>query len=457
VRTFVVLLSVVMFWSILYATSTTAKIKNSKNTLFSVTSGKKKMSRHLHQIAKDIERTNVQVEQLEDKLEGLESDEIARKERFTHLQKELQTYEESFTQSSQSLKKTEKLFIQRLSKHFSLGVAIEHAHEPTRDSILSYEVYDVYKKLNTDLLKSLKEEIQSLKQRKENALIERRRAQFELETIAKKRIYYSKQKEKKEHLRKSLEEDEERYSSKIQKMEQKQSQLRTTLANLNIIHKKELIAAEKAVKARQKAMRLAKEEKRRLAKAKAVAREKARLAKEALKKATTKEQKEKAQIASIEAQKESQSIAIKRTKVRQIHSSYTKPKTYKYRGKKTISPLHKARVIKKYGTYTDPIYKMKIFNESVTLKSASDNAKVHNVLNGKVVFAGKSSMLGKVVVVSHSGKIHTIYAGLSKIAPTISVGSKIKKGYVVGKIHRKLIFQVTKNSKYINPMRLIKS
>ena len=79
-----------------------------------------------------------------------------------------------------------------------------------------------------------------------------------------------------------------------------------------------------------------------------------------------------------------------------------------------------------------------------------------NVLNGKVVFAGKSSMLGKVVVVAHSHKMHTVYAGLSKIAPTIHVGSKIKRGYVVGKVSEKLIFQATKDSKHINPLKLIK-
>ena len=87
---------------------------------------------------------------------------------------------------------------------------------------------------------------------------------------------------------------------------------------------------------------------------------------------------------------------------------------------------------------------------------ASSNTKVQNVLNGKVVFAGKSSMLGKVVVVAHSGKIHTVYAGLSKIAPNIKTGRKIKKGYVIGKVSSKLMFQATKNSKHINPLKLIR-
>ena len=118
--------------------------------------------------------------------------------------------------------------------------------------------------------------------------------------------------------------------------------------------------------------------------------------------------------------------------------------------------MYKSRVIKNFGTYTDPIYKIKIFNESITLKSATKDAKVKNILNGKVVFSGKTSMLGKVVVVAHNRKIHTVYAGLSKISPTIAVGTKIKKGYVVGKVNEKLIFQATKDSKHINPLRLIK-
>ena len=100
-------------------------------------------------------------------------------------------------------------------------------------------------------------------------------------------------------------------------------------------------------------------------------------------------------------------------------------------------------------------FRIKIFNESITLRAPVSNAKVQNILNGKVVFAGKSSMLGNVVVVAHNDKIHTVYAGLSKIAPNIQAGRKIKKGYVIGKVTSKLMFQATKESKHINPMELI--
>jgi murein DD-endopeptidase MepM/ murein hydrolase activator NlpD len=242
----------------------------------------------------------------------------------------------------------------------------------------------------------------------------------------------------------------------------KQDSLRNTLAKLNILHKKEVDEARKIAAARKEAIRLEKERKRKIRKAKALAKakaEKAKAAKKAIRLAKTKKDKEAAKIAAKKAEKEekvAQKAYKQSAKVRKVNSSYQKSKTYAYRGGKTISPLSGARLIKKFGTYVDPIYKIKIFNESVTLKAPSSNAKVKNVLNGKVVFAGKSSMLGKVVVVAHSGKIHTVYAGLSKIAPTIKVGRKIQKGYVVGKVASKLMFQATKNSKHINPMRLIR-
>jgi len=38
----------------------------------------------------------------------------------------------------------------------------------------------------------------------------------------------------------------------------------------------------------------------------------------------------------------------------------------------------------------------------------------------------------------------------------IKPGRKIKKGYVIGKVSNKLMFQATKNSKHINPLKLIR-
>jgi murein DD-endopeptidase MepM/ murein hydrolase activator NlpD len=134
-----------------------------------------------------------------------------------------------------------------------------------------------------------------------------------------------------------------------------------------------------------------------------------------------------------------------------------KRRRVRYRGRKTISPLPNSKLIKKYGVYIDPVYKFKIFNKSITLKAPYKGAKVRSVLPGEVVFAEDSGkMLGKVVIIEHKNNIHTIYAKLSRLAPGIKVGKRVSKGTVIGKVNSSLIFEVTKNNRHINPLKLIK-
>jgi len=443
-------------FAVLYGATTTTKIKKSKQTLSATSSEKKKTSRRLGKIAKDIKSAEKDIVYLENKIDKLARNQEKTEKKYEALKKELITFEKDFETTSAALEKKRKTFISLLSDQFSIVFAMEQAHEATQESIILHEIYRAYKKQNTKALASLRSDILALKKRKKSKLYLRNKTKKEIAAIIKKRDSYAQKKLAKEKLLKKLSIDEEKYNAKLEKLVDKQNSLRSTLAKLNILHTQEVEEAKRRAAAKKEAMRLEKERQRKIRKAKALARAKARKAKEALRKAKTEEERVEARIAAKEAEAEKKKVYKQSDKVRQINSSYTKSQTYKYRGKKTISPLAHARVTKKFGTYVDPIYKIKIFNESITLKSSTPDAKVKNVLNGKVVFAGKSSMLGKVVVVSHSHKMHTVYAGLSKIAPTIHVGSKIKRGYVVGKVSQKLIFQATKNSKHINPLKLIK-
>jgi len=441
---------------LLYGVSTSTKIKNSKKDISVNSSAKKQANRKLEKIAKDIKSAQKDIVHLENKIAGLAKDQIKTQKQYEILKSELIKYEEELSETSRKLKDKAKIFISLLSEQFSIVFAIEHSHAPTQESILSHEVYTAYKKQNTNIIEALKSDIATLKKRQQSKEKLRNKKKSEIASIVKKRENYAQKKLAKEKLHKKLSIDEEKYNVKLEKIVDKQNSLRATLAKLDILHTKEVEKARKRTAQRKEAMRLEKERQRKIRKEKAIAREKARKAKEALRLAKTKKEKEQARLAAKKAEAEEKREYKKSAKVRQVNSSYKKSQTYAYRGNKTISPLPGAKVIKRFGTYIDPIYKIKIFNESITLKSKKKNVKVKNVLNGKVVFSGKSSMLGNVVVVLHSSKIHTVYAGLSKIAPTIRVGSKIKKGYIVGKVNEKLIFQATKNSKHINPLRLIK-
>ena len=441
--------------SLLWGASTTSKIKDSKKSISVNNTAKKKASRQLNKIAKDIKSAEKDIVYMEKKIDELALSQKKSEKEYAKLKKQLKHSERDFSRTTKTLEKKNASFVALLSEQFSIVFAMEKSHESTRKSIISQEIYQVYKAHNEEVLKELKSDIKLLKREKKMIISLHKKTKRRIQYIGQKKKEYAKKKKAKEKLRKRLSGDEEKYNSKLARLEDKQNSLRSTLAKLNILHTKEVDKARKEALARKEAMRLAKKRKREIRKAKALARKNARRARESLRRAKTEKERASARIAIKRAKKEEVKVYKSSDKVRQVNSSYTKSKTYAYRGGKTISPLRGARVIKKFGTYIDPIYKIKIFNESVTLKAPFSNAKVHNVLNGKVVFSGKSSMLGRVVVVAHSGRIHTVYAGLSKIAPTIHVGSKIQRGYVVGKVSSKLIFQATKNSKHINPLKLI--
>ncbi len=165
-------------------------------------------------------------------------------------------------------------------------------------------------------------------------------------------------------------------------------------------------------------------------------------------------EKKLAKLKIIKQRSEKKSSRVKKEQKRVIKSDDKIVK--KSIGKKTISPLKGSRLIKKFGTYIDPIYKFKIFNKSITLKAPHVGSKVRSVLSGKIVFAENSGgMLGKVVIIEHSNNIHTIYAKLSRLAPGVRVGKKVLKGTIIGKVDKTLMFEVTKNNKHINPLRLI--
>jgi murein DD-endopeptidase MepM/ murein hydrolase activator NlpD len=141
---------------------------------------------------------------------------------------------------------------------------------------------------------------------------------------------------------------------------------------------------------------------------------------------------------------------------REAIAEYKPSKTSGYSGPKTIAPLDSYAVTKRFGPYTDPVYGIKIYNESVSLRPTETDAKVKAIFNGKVVFAKSTAMLDNVVIIEHDNGLHTIYAHMDKIAPTISVGQRLKQGSIIGRITRELMFQVTQRNAHIDPLEVIR-
>nr|WP_199769923.1 peptidoglycan DD-metalloendopeptidase family protein [Helicobacter bizzozeronii] len=141
--------------------------------------------------------------------------------------------------------------------------------------------------------------------------------------------------------------------------------------------------------------------------------------------------------------------------VRQVANSYRDIVTIAYNGPKTIAPLANYKIVQKFGPYFDPVYKLKVFNEYVTLVSTKPNAVVRSIFDGRVVYAKEVPILKKVIIIEHKGGMHTIYSQLDKIAPTIRHGLRVQKGYVIGRIDQRLSFEVTIKDKHIDPLEII--
>jgi septal ring factor EnvC (AmiA/AmiB activator) len=387
-----------------YAGSIDKKIKSSRQKLASTKSSYANMDRKLAQIARQIAANQKKLEQLDLVIKTSEKEIAVNSVLLQEGEKRLKEIEKS----SQTLDKTkaeqEKMLIDLLANRYILEEIKREKGIQSPDDVVEAEVLTALIKSDNERLKSMESSYLKTVRESESLTKEAKRIRNMIERLKKKRETAEKEKKRRKKVLASLEQEKKAYQKRLEKLQKEESDLRRTLARLNILKKREI---EKAKKKRSRSTSRA--------------------------------------IASGD-----------KLNVRTIGSSYQKHAIGRYRGKKTISPVGKAKVVKKFGPYTDPIYKIKIFNESVTLQPYKKNVKVKNVLNGRVVFAKQTPMLGNVVIIEHRNNLHTIYAKMDKIAPTIKEGKKIKKGYVIGRIDKELMFEVTQKNRHINPLELIR-
>ncbi|MDF1875421.1 M23 family metallopeptidase [Sulfurimonas sp. SAG-AH-194-I05] len=387
--------------------STTTKINSFDENYTSVN---KKMAKNAKDILKqkqEIEKQKLFLKKLKYKLLGKETTYQNSKKELTRL-----IAHNKNLKSEQNTIEEELVFV--IAQSVSLSIILEGEYSADEESLMEFEILqEMLKsskkkaaKLNTTFYanaqKIKKLNLQKKKLKKSISIIDQRRKKIiSVQTTNKNALT-------------KLQGSKALYKKKLQALLSQHSLLKKTLAKLNII-KIDTIEKEKQL----------------IRKAEAKAKKKSQYANKII-------------------------LDDNLPKVKQHGTSYQALKTKKYRGVKTISPLDSYTITKKYGTYTDPIYGIKIFNESISLKPKKKNAKVKTVFNGKVIYADKTAVLNNIVIVEHRNGLHTIYANLSRISPNIAKGKKIKKGYVIGRVNEELIFEVTQKSFHINPIRLFK-
>ncbi len=408
----------------------TTDIKKNEKQLQTQASKKVRASIKVKLLAKQIEKQTNELNQLDVDIKKINEDIQNHEDELNIVKNHLNSLQDSTSSITNQKNINEKQIIQTIIEQFSSSLALELSSNESVNSLIDKEIYTILSENSKDQIIKLDTNYLNLSQKKGN----------NEKKIALLKQYIKKSQNKKNRLKKmiknqkkslaELENKHKTYKAELKNIVQKQNSLKTLLGQLNIFKQDELEKQRRAIE----------KEKRRIIAQKA------------------KEDKRKYKNRS--KVKYRQSTQEKLTKnvdmdIRMLGSSTKGVKTAKYRGRKTIAPLKSYKVMKKFGTYYDPIYKIKLFNESVILKTKKPKAKVFNILNGKVVYAKRNSgMLENVVIVQHKNNLHTVYSHLDEISPTLREGKWIKKGYVVGRVNDTLTFQATQNNRHINPQSL---
>lgn len=386
--------------------SVDSKIEKASSEIGSYAKTEEAISKKMDETANAIRAHEKEIATQQERLKKLKEELLEKESSYEEnvkLIKELKSSQEILKKDGNAL---EEELVFTIAQSVSLSVILEEEYSANEESLMEYEVLEL-------MLKNAKEKIKKLNEKfydnsKNIDILSNQVSSLEaaIASIDSKRKELIKtQEDNKESLGK-LKIARESYKNELQEILNKQDSLKKTLAQLNIIKIDEIKKAQ--------------------------------------------EEAERAEAFDAKEVVSDDNLP----KVKSHGSSYQAAKTKEYNGQKTIPPFEPYKITKNYGTYTDPIYGIKVFNESISLKPSENNAKVKTVFNGKVIYADKTPVLNNIVIIEHDDGLHTIYANLSQIAPDIQKGKKIKKGYTIGRVSDELIFEVTQKSFHINPVRL---
>lgn len=348
---------------------------------------------------KEIAQQQLTLKKLQEELVEKEGDYGANVQEINSLK----TVQEDLKKNSNAL---EEELVFTIAQSVSLSIILEEEYSASEESLIEYEVLESMLKNAKIKIKELNKEFHEHSRNIDVLNKHVTVLQSAITTIDSKRKEIKKTQEANIESLQKLKIAKESYKKELKEILNKQDSLKKTLAKLNIIKIDEITKAQ--------------------------------------------EEAERAEAFNAKESISNDNLP----KVKTQGSSYQAVKTKLYVGEKTIAPFEPYKITKQYGNYTDPIYGIKVFNESISLKPAQPNEKVKTVFNGKVIYADKTPVLNNIVIVEHENGLHTIYANLSQIAPDIDKGKKVKKGSIIGRVADELIFEVTQKSFHINPVAL---
>ncbi len=329
----------------------------------------------------------------------------------------------------QDKKNQEEAIVSTIINEFAISLGIQHSSNKTIEELIDKEMYSLLLENTLEEIKKLDVRYLQITQNQEENQKQIEKLQSFIDQNEKKRKELAILLKKQEQNVASLESKHKEYQAQLKSIIDKQNELNSLLQKLNIIKKEESKKEQEKALASKKAEE---ERKKRVSDDKSLAYE-----------------------PQNNAGMKSPTLENVDFQVKQIGSSVKGVETTKYKGAKTISPLSSYNIVKKFGKYHDPIYKIELFNDSITMTPKTVDTKVYSVLNGKVVYIKTSANSSdNTIIIEHANGLHTVYSNLEQISPTIEQNKLVKQGYAIGRVKDSLVFQAIINSAFINPVEL---
>jgi murein DD-endopeptidase MepM/ murein hydrolase activator NlpD len=417
------------------------KIQKNKEILDSADDKKQNTSLKIKELADKIESQNENITNLEKDIKQINAD-IDEHQKL--LEESKSKLDELQSKSSELIKEkttSEEQIVNTIIEEFSVSIALKLVSEDSLQELIDNEIYTLLSQHSKDKVSKLDTNYSTLSANTKNNQKDIEKISSYIQDRQKTKNKLTSLREKHSSSLANLEEQHKSYQEELNKVAKEQESLKDLLSELNILKEAEIKKAENEAEDKRKKLQEL------LAQKKSSSSSSQKTVEEDV-------PDDEIQSSDVRNQKYAKTLNLD---VRKIGSSTDGITIIKYKGPKTIAPLKSFKVVKNFGTYYDPVYKIKLFNESIVLKSDEPKAKVVSVLNGKVVYAKKNAgMLDNVVIIQHEGGLHTIYSHLDEISPTLVVGKWIQQGYVVGRVNDTLMFQATKDSSHIDPKDLFK-
>ena len=395
----------------IFASTIDKKIAQNQKSLDSSKKNKDNTTVKIKEIADKIEASNTNLSKLEEDIIKINEDIEQHQKLLESSQSKLNNLQAKSSDLIKEKNSSEEEIINTIVEQFSTSLALQLASKESLQELIDNEMLNLLSTNAKQKVLKLNENYNRLTENTKANQQEINKLNSYIKDRLKTKENYKALQIKHTKSLENLEKEHKLYQAELKKVIEQQESLSKILSDLKIVKQQELKKAQEE-----------------------------------------KEDNQQVQTTNVRNQKYAKDLNLD---VKKVGSSTDGVQIVKYKGAKTIAPLKSFKIVKNFGTYYDPVYKIKLFNESIVLQSNEKGSKVVAVLNGKVVYAKKNAgMLENVVIIQHEGGIHTVYSHLDDIAPTLVVGKWVQKGSVVGRVNENLTFQVTKDSSHIDPRDL---